>query len=254
MIVKDIAAWCNIDFGDDWLHAYSKHIYSDESTEITNLVIPQGVSEIKKLAFSHFYNVSSVSIPNSVTTIGGYSFTDSGITSLNLPNSVITIGESAFYSTLLTSLIIPNSVITIESRAFSCCRYLKTVTISNSVKTLGREVFDFTDLQTVVTMIKEPYEIYGKNEEYGNVFSLNTFNNATLYVPLGTISAYKTTEGWKDFLFIEEGLPTGINNVGDNTIKENKRYTIDGKIINSPQKGINIIQMENGTIQKRIIK
>lgn len=53
-------------------------------------------------------------------------------------------------------------------------------------------------------MIENPRGITGKNS-YFRTFSLNTFNNATLYVPVGTIDKYKATEGWKDFLFIEEG-------------------------------------------------
>jgi len=153
----------------------------------------------------------------------------------------------------MSSLTISNSVTYIGNDAFYDCKGLNTVTIPNSVTYIGERAFDGWDLPTVVSKIEKPFAIVGKMK-YERTFSQNTFNNATLYVPLGTISDYKTTEGWKDFLFIEEGLPTGINNVGDNTIKENKRYTIDGKIINSPPKGINIIQMENGTIQKRIIK
>ena len=47
----------------------------------------------------------------------------------------------------------------------------------------------------------DSFNIKGKDN---GTFSLNTFNNATLYVPVGTINKYKTTEGWKDFLFIEE--------------------------------------------------
>jgi hypothetical protein len=63
-------------------------------------------------------------------------------------------------------------------------------------------------MQTVISLIEEPFAIMGKDYLQGT-FSQNTFNNATLYVPKGTIEKYKATSGWKDFLFIEEG--TGPN-------------------------------------------
>jgi len=59
-------------------------------------------------------------------------------------------------------------------------------------------------------LIEEPFAIYGKNDNSYRTFSLNTFNNATLYVPAGTIDKYKATAGWKDFFFIEEGDGGGI--------------------------------------------
>ena len=45
VIVKDIAAWCGINFGSNPL-SYAHHLYSDENTEITNLIIPNGVTSI----------------------------------------------------------------------------------------------------------------------------------------------------------------------------------------------------------------
>ena len=51
----------------------------------------------------------------------------------------------------------------------------------------------------MISLITNPFEIKS------GTFSKNTFLNATLYVPKGTINKYKATEGWKDFLFIEEG-------------------------------------------------
>lgn len=68
------------------------------------------------------------------------------------------------------------------------------------------------DLTSVISLIEEPFEIWGKSNGY-RTFDLDAFNNATLYVPVGTIDKYKSTEGWKDFLFIEEG--SGPNGGGD---------------------------------------
>ena len=56
----------------------------------------------------------------------------------------------------------------------------------------------------MVSLIENPFAINGKKSGY-RTFSQNTFNNATLYVPAGTIDKYKATAGWKDFLYIEEG-------------------------------------------------
>lgn len=57
-------------------------------------------------------------------------------------------------------------------------------------------------------MIEEPLKINGSevynHGEYIGTFSIDTYNNATLYIPLGTTPKYKVTEGWKDFKKIVE--------------------------------------------------
>jgi hypothetical protein len=142
VIVKDIAAWCGIKFGHSNSNplSYAHHLYSDEDTEITNLIIP---------------------------------------------NSVTSIGSSAFYGSGLTS-----------------------VTIGSGVTSIGDNAFNGVDIPTVISLIENPFTIKGKTSDY-RTFSQNTFNNATLYVPKGTIEKYKATGGWKDFFFIEEGVGPG---------------------------------------------
>ena len=73
---------------------------------------------------------------------------------------------------------------------------------------IGQNAFDGADIPTVVSLIENPFTIEGKKSS-SRTFSQNTFLNATLYVPKGTIDKYKATEGWKDFVFIEEGEGPG---------------------------------------------
>ena len=96
-------------------------------------------------SFESCSGLISVTIPNSVTTIGTFAFAYcSGLTSVTIPNSVTTIGDWAFYGCSgLTSITIPNSVTTIGDYAFLNCRGLTSVTIPNSVTTIGNNAFGF---------------------------------------------------------------------------------------------------------------
>ncbi len=125
VIVKDIAAWCGIKFDGSYSNPlyYAKHIYSDENTEITNLIIPNSVTSIGNRAFYDCSGLTSVTIPNSVTSIGQSAFSGcSGLTSVTIGNSVTSIGSSAFsYCSGLTSVTIPNSVTSIGEGTFQYC-------------------------------------------------------------------------------------------------------------------------------------
>ena len=66
-------------------------------------------------AFTNKTAITSVSIPNSVTSIGANAFTKSGLTSVSIPNSVTSVGNAFFECESLTSVTIPNSVTIIGS-------------------------------------------------------------------------------------------------------------------------------------------
>ncbi len=97
----------------------------------TDIVIPSEyeglpVKEISLQAFIDCYNITSVTIPESVTTIGAYAFANcKKLTSVTLPSSLTTIKAAAFSDcTKLTSITIPSSVTTMGAQAFDGCTSL----------------------------------------------------------------------------------------------------------------------------------
>lgn len=91
--------------------------------------------------------LTSVTIPDSVTTIEQWAFTNNQLTSITIPSSVTTIGKYAFYGNQLTSLTIPASVTTIEDSAFTNNK-LTSVTIEGDPQ-LG--VYPFTGQNLIIT-------------------------------------------------------------------------------------------------------
>ena len=71
--ITDLAAWCGISFAGPNPLYYAHHLFVN-GEEITDLVIPDGVTSIGDKAFSECSSLTSVTIPNSVTSIGSYAF------------------------------------------------------------------------------------------------------------------------------------------------------------------------------------
>ena len=109
---------------------------------VLNNTITYNVTAIGDNAFADAYLLTSVNIPNSVTTIGNEAFYYAGLTSVTIPNSVITIGDYAFFACFsIISVTIGNSVTTIGDYAFSTLYELTSVNIPNSVTTIGNGAF-----------------------------------------------------------------------------------------------------------------
>ena len=193
-------------------------------------------------------------IPQSVTTIGTFAFQYCNFNSIEIPGNVTGIGSNAFENCgSLTAVILKEGIKSINSYAFAGCKALTSITIPKSVTFIGNNAFDGTSLTSVTSLIDLPFVINGKTSN-GRAFSFTSYENATLYVPKGTIDKYKATEGWKEFLHIEEAELSSISTSKMVNKTKTKSYTIDGKMLNKPQKGLNIIQYSDGTTQKVVVK
>lgn len=111
------------------------------------------VTMIDHAAFHNNSAVTSVTIPDSITSIPDDAFGFcSQLTNISIPNSVTFIGFSAFNScTSLKSITLPSSLSTIQSYAFYNCGNLKTIRIPVSVTSIGNYAFDVCPSLMTVT-------------------------------------------------------------------------------------------------------
>ena len=258
-----------------------------------NTVIPDGIAVIAYGAFSCCGGLKSIKIPSSVRTIEDYAFYQcSGPNLLSIvveegnPNYDSRNNCNALIETATDSLIfgckntiIPKDVKAIAPYAFYYCSGMTTITIPNGVKKIEGSTFcKCSDLTTLIignsVQLFDSYSIYNcpikdiycyaeqvpdAKGMYGNVAFYFDYSQATLHVPAASIEAYKAEEPWKYFgsivaLTDSDPNPTGITNINSDITTDVHYYSLDGKQTATPQRGLNIIRMKDGTTRKVILK
>ena len=186
---------------------------------LTSVSMPE-VTTISDQSFRWCSALTSVEMP-AVTTIGREAFSCcEALTSVSMPVAT-TIDGWAFYDCkALTSVSMPE-VTAIGNYAFYCCNALTSVDIPASVTMIGDYAFDeCSSLTSVYCYWEQPLECEPE-------FTSEVLMNATLYVPTGTIDAYRSVDPWRWFINIEEGNYSGI---ADATASEVTIKVIDGVI------------------------
>lgn len=126
----DIASWCNTDFTVDNPLISAHNLYLND-TLITELVIPNGVTEIKPNAFSGG-NFTKVTIADTVTKIGEGAFRKC-IEFDSLTLSAVAVGRRAFESCLGLTTLVVEAGVSLDEYAFQASRRMSTITLADDV-------------------------------------------------------------------------------------------------------------------------
>lgn len=116
----------------------------DDCKSISNIIIPDNVTEIGASAFSGCNSLQEIDIPSNVTTIGNSAFSMcDALTEIKLSNNVSSIGAYIFDGCdNLTNVILPTSLTSISDYMFRDCSNLKSIKIPNGVTEIGESAFD----------------------------------------------------------------------------------------------------------------
>ena len=232
---------------------------------LTSINLPSGLKEIGDYAFSDCQNLTSIVLPPDLTEISDGMFSGAGLTSLDIPCGVTRIGYSAFsHCKGLTSVRLPNSVIETTGFSFAFCENLTSIVLPSSLTGMGhRDFYGCTKLATIYACMNVPPRYYDTRYpdiycpfEFGSNSIMNGVrDNAILYIPKGSFSAYSKALDWRDFKNIVEFEPTGVENMNmAKKITEVSRYALDGQRLDHPRKGLNIVKYSDGTVRKILVK
>ena len=243
--ISDLAKWCNVSFVSS---ASNPLYYADElflnNESITEIVIPDEVTNIGSYTFANCQNITSITIPSSILSIGEGAFENAKIDELHIDDlskwCYITFGDAranpSRYSektyhngTVVTEIVIPDDITSIKDCTYMCFKDLVSVVIPDSISFIGNYAFYGCTYLANLTIADSVTKI-GNYAFYGctNLTSLAlpdsiitigdyTFSNCTGLISLTlpdsviSIGSYAFS---KCIVLINLTLPDGVTSIG----------------------------------------
>ena len=114
----------------------------NSNTAMKSAVLGNNVKSIGNYAFSGCSNLANLDLGNSLVTIGDYAFTESDVSSITIPNSVTKIGKSCFINnTKLEKITIGNGCRELPEEIFSGCSALTSVVLNDGLEKISQKAF-----------------------------------------------------------------------------------------------------------------
>ncbi len=175
---------------------------------LTSITLPDSLTSIGSYAFNNCSKLSSIVIPNGVIEIGDYTFENcSSLTTIILPDSLTSIGTEAFRKCAsLTSITIPSSVTSIGDYTFENCSSLTTITLPDSLTSIGDYTFVNCSSLTTITLPDSLTSI--GDYTFVNCSSLTTITLPDSLTSIGT-EAFYACDSLESIT-----IPNGVTTIG----------------------------------------
>jgi len=209
--------------------------------------IPSSVESIGYWAFKNCAGLKHIEFPSSLKRVDRDAFAGSGLEEVTIPAS-IDWGESIFQEChQLKSVTLPEGLTVIPFSMFEKCDALESVTIPSTMKDIGKMAFyGCTSLKSVKSLAQDAPKMRD------NTFSKVTYENCPLYIRADAIN-YSSGYWWYKFKNVVKFTPDNVSAIA-NRHEPLSVYTLDGLQVVSPQHGVNVLQMSDGTKKKVVVK
>lgn len=177
----------------------SRVFYGCESLQ--DLKLPTSVTAIGSYAFYNCYNLAKLNIPDAVTTIPAYAFYNCrALEGITLPAGVKQIGTYAFNGcTTLDKIEIPDATTIIGDYAFNGCSKVREARLGAGVTSIGS--YAFANCSYLINFYIAAAAVPSTNSTAfnGTLASGTSVSEVVLYVPDGSLSAYRAAAPWSSF-------------------------------------------------------